>query len=387
MRVAPSRVDAVDVARGVALIGMMLAHLGPVWLDGDPPIGQMVVGGRAAPLFAMLAGVALTLVHRRDPGGVGSVRATLARALLLIALGLSLGSIDGMPVLIILAFYGLLIVAALPFRQLPTAVLVPMTIFWTLVSGVVVVGLQVVQPPVDAGQAEVSEVAHPVALLGELLVFGAYPAVAWFSYVLVGLVVGRLDLRNLAVAWRLAAVGAGLLGTTTAAGWALIRTEVVDDPYGLGWRMLFGGRYRRAEWNDLLQVGEHTSTPLNLVSAIGSALLVIGLCALAVRLPWSRLLLTPLRSAGAMTLTLYTVHVLWFWRIVEGSDEAGGPRLGSYGDWLLQVVVLCALAAAWQRWVGRGPLESVVRLLTVPRSARRSRKNAPVDDRGVDSVG
>nr|WP_254451119.1 DUF418 domain-containing protein [Aeromicrobium stalagmiti] len=151
--------------------------------------------------------------------------------------------------------------------------------------------------------------------------------------------------------------------------------------------MLFGGRYRRAEWNDLLQVGEHTSTPLNLVSAIGSALLVIGLCALAVRLPWSRLLLTPLRSAGAMTLTLYTVHVLWFWRIVEGSDEAGGPRLGSYGDWLLQVVVLCALAAAWQRWVGRGPLESVVRLLTVPRSARRSRKNAPVDDRGVDSVG
>ncbi|MRJ78046.1 DUF1624 domain-containing protein [Aeromicrobium sp. SMF47] len=368
---APSRVEAVDVARGVALIGMMLAHLGPVWSGTDPPLGQMIAGGRAAPLFALLAGVSLTLVQRRDPDGVGSVRATVVRGILLVALGLSLGAVEDMPVLIILAFYGLLIVAALPFRRLPTPWLAAVAVSWTLLSGFLVVGAEVLHAPVDAGQAEASDLQHPLSLLRELTVFGAYPALAWFSYVLVGLLVGRLDLRRAAVAWRLVVVGAALTAATLAAGWFLVRTGALDDPLGLGWRSLFAGRHRQAEWNDLLQVGEHTSTPLNLLSATGSALLVIGLCALAVRVPWARLVLTPLRAAGMMTLSLYTVHVLWFWRLASTRDDTLGPREGGYDDWLLQVVVLCLAAVAWQRWIGRGPLEWLIRVASVRGTTRQ----------------
>ena len=98
------RVDAVDLARGFALVGMMLVHVGPYWIDRNPPLGHIVAGGRAAPLFALLAGVALSLVHDRDPRGAGSTRATLIRAVLLIALGLGLGSLQWASVMM-LAYY------------------------------------------------------------------------------------------------------------------------------------------------------------------------------------------------------------------------------------------------------------------------------------------
>jgi uncharacterized membrane protein YeiB len=364
------RVEAVDLARGIALIGMMLVHVGPFWIERNPPIGHVVAGGRAAPLFAMLAGVALTLVHDRDPRGAGSTRATLIRAVLLIALGLGLGSLHDMPVLIILAFYGLLIVVALPFRRLSTRALLILAGIWAVAAPVVVLWARIAHAPVESGQAEWSDLKHPVDLFMELVVWGTYPAAVWFAYVLVGLALGRLDLRRAAVAWRVAAEGAALLAMTLLAGWFLIRTGALDDRYDLGWRQLFAETfwpYEPAHWNDLLRVGSHTSTPLNVIGAIGSAVLVVGLCALALRLPWARLSLTPIRAAGAMTLTLYTVHVLWAWRLrvdyMDDHDGLGGE--GSYRDWLIQVVVLCLAAALWQRFIGKGPLEWLMRRLSV----------------------
>lgn len=374
------RVDAVDVARGVALIGMMLTHLGPRWRGENPPIGDLLAGGRAAPLFAMLAGVALTIVHERDPRGAGSTRATWIRAVLLVALGLWLGSLDEMPILIILAFYGLMLVVALPFRRLSTRALLVVATVWAVAMPVLVVWAQIAHAPVEAGQAELSDLRHPLDLLMELLVWGSYPAAVWFAYVLVGLAVGRLDLRRTAVAGRLVAAGAVLLVLTLAAGLILIRTGAVHDRHELGWRLLFAERFwpfEPAHWDDLLLVGAHTSTPLNVLSAIGSVILVIGLAPLVVRLPWARLLLTPVRAAGTMTLTLYAAHALWFWRISVTHDDLDGPRTGSYRDWLLQVVVLCAAAALWQRLIGKGPLEWVIRRLSVWGESARARKNAP----------
>jgi len=200
--------------------------------------------------------------------------------------------------------------------------------------------------------------------------------------VLVGLGIGRLDLRELRTAVRITAGGAVLLATTLAIGLVGIAREAFGETGVQGWRLLFvhgDYPYVPARWEELWLVGEHTSRPLNVLSAIGSALLVIGVCALVVRIPWARLVLTPLRSAGAMTLTLYTIHVLVTWRLAIRAAESPDPsaQLDSYGDWWLQVVVLCALATVWQRYVGRGPLESVVRLVSVPRAGVRERRNAP----------
>ncbi len=372
------RIEAVDLARGFALVGMMFTHIGPPWIGEDPPVGDMLAGGRAAPLFAMLAGVALTIVHLRDPRGAGSTKATWIRAALLVVLGLALGSLEHVPVYIILVYYGVMIVVVLPFRRLTTRSLVILGTVWAIVVPIPLLWAQRAHDTVITDQTEWADVRHPGQLLMEVGVWGVYPITVWIAYVLIGLAVGRLDLRSAAVAWRLLAVGAGLVATTVALGWAAIRNDVFSDRTG-GWRILFAGRTypdQQPDWNELWLVGQHTSRPLGMLSTIGSAILIIGLCALLVRLPWVRLVLTPIRIAGAMTLTLYTIHVLWAWRwrVDYLQEHPNQFELHTYGDWLLQVLVLCAAATAWGLLVGKGPIEWLVRRLSV---WQRDEKSAP----------
>ncbi|MDR7086556.1 putative membrane protein YeiB [Aeromicrobium panaciterrae] len=364
-----SRIEAVDLARGLALIGMMFTHIGPHWMNKNPPVGDVIAGGRAAPLFALLAGVALTIVHQRDPRGAGSTRATWIRAVLLIALGLALGSLEHVPMFIILAYYGVMIVLVLPFRRLSTTWLFVLGTVWALVAPVVLLWAQR-EKQVYTQQTEWADLQHPGELFMEIVVWGIYPVGVWIAYVLIGMAIGRLDLRSVKVAWRLVATGVALVVSTLAAGMVAIKAGVFDDLLDGTWRGLFVGPvypYERPTWDELLLVGQHTSRPLGMLSAIGSAILVVGLCALLVKVPWARLVLTPVRAAGAMTLTLYTVHVLWSWRLRVDflHDHPGGVHEGTYEIWLLQVVVLAAAATIWSLSFGKGPLEWLVRRLSV----------------------
>lgn len=373
-----SRIEAVDLARGLALIGMMYTHIGPHWIGEDPPVGDLIAGGRAAPLFAMLAGVALTIVHERDPRGAGSMRATWIRAVILIALGLALGSLEHVPMYIILAYYGVMIVIVLPFRRLPTSWLFGLAFVWAILAPVLLLWAQR-EKQVFAGQTEWKDLQHPGELFMEIFVWGIYPVGVWIAYALIGMAIGRLDLRDTATAWRLVAAGAALVVSTLSLGMAAIRAGKFDDLMDGSWHVLFLGPsypYEQTTWDELLLVGQHTSRPLGVISAMGSAILVVGLCALLVKVPWARLALTPVRAAGAMTLTLYTVHVLWSWRLKVDflNDHPDGFQEGDTGIWLLQVVALAAAATIWSLTLGKGPLEWLVRRLSV---WGRKEKSAP----------
>ena len=60
------RLQAVDAARGVALIGMMAVHVLPgTDADGGVSLTHELARGRASAAFAVLAGVAIALAHRR----------------------------------------------------------------------------------------------------------------------------------------------------------------------------------------------------------------------------------------------------------------------------------------------------------------------------------
>src|SRR6478609_636998 len=97
-QVAPGRVVGVDVARALALLGMMATHLLPGIEGTHVPWTQQVAGGRASALFAVLAGVSVALVSgRKMPVHGGERRAAsvrlVVRALLIGALGLALGTV------------------------------------------------------------------------------------------------------------------------------------------------------------------------------------------------------------------------------------------------------------------------------------------------------
>src|SRR5690606_31645562 len=94
----PGRVAGVDLARGLAVIGMFAAHLlatGGGWVWSDPSTWVSIVDGRSSILFATLAGGSTGLVTggrtALDRAHMGAARGRIAlRAALLLVLGILL---------------------------------------------------------------------------------------------------------------------------------------------------------------------------------------------------------------------------------------------------------------------------------------------------------
>ena len=134
------RLLGVDVARSLALIGMMSVHIFFPAFDADGSMhpAYVIAAGRSAALFATLAGVGIALASggstpydgRRLRGARAGV---LARSVLLVALGLQLGRVDSPP-LVILAFYGLLFVLAIPFLAMSARGLAVLALSCALVT-------------------------------------------------------------------------------------------------------------------------------------------------------------------------------------------------------------------------------------------------------------
>lgn len=365
LRRAPSRVAGVDVARGVALLGMAAVHVLPGQdADGSASWTDEVFAGRSAALFAVLAGVGLALASRRP--GARDALALVVRAVLIGLVGLWLGD-AGSGVAVILAYYAVLFVLALPWLRAGPRVLLVSAAVVAVVVPFVSQAVRDDLPERDVASPVLGDLGDPAQLLSELLVTGYYPATSWIAYLLVGMAVGRLALLRTGTAVRLAGAGAalalaahglsalllGLLGghDRIAAQLRLPPGTTVEEVVAEG---RFGSVPTTTPWW-LATDAPHSTTPLDLAATTGTALLALGLALLlAGAVP---LVLHPLAAAGSMPLSLYTAHV-W----VLGATDTEDPTQYYW----LQVGLALLLAVLWRRTVGRGPLESVVALVVRP---------------------
>jgi uncharacterized membrane protein YeiB len=306
------------------------------------------VNGRSSILFATLAGVSIALLsgRSRPADGIDLVRARLriaVRAAWIFAIGAVLEWLHTF-VAVILGVYAVLFVLALPFLRWP-----PSRLFVT--AGTIAVA----GPPLNALGGQVLSVADAEShYVAELLVTGAYPAMLWLAFVLVGLGVGRLDLRVGGVRARLAGAGAAAAVLGYGGGWVSTRALGEGVPSS-GPEEGFASPVGEWEASWMTGAEPHSGTTFELVGSCGFAVLVIAGClVVADRLP---LLTAPLRAVGAMALSVYSAQIVVLWALI---DE-GSARPQGVGLWL--VFLVCALAGAglWRAWLGRGPLE---RLLT-----------------------
>jgi hypothetical protein len=357
------RLIGLDVARCLALLGMVATHV----LDERTPAGdlttaQWLAGGRASALFAVLAGVSLALMTREPLRGRPLALRTAgiaARALLIGLLGLLLGGLDT-GIAVILTYYGVLFVLGLPFTFLGVRALLPLTVAWVALAPVVSHLVRPHLPERGFDSPTFEQLADPGQLLSELLLTGYYPVVPWLAYLLAGLVLGRLDLRDPALLGGLALGGlsVALLATQVSRTFA-DPARAADNATGM-----FGVTPPDGDWSWLLLVAPHSATPFDLAQTIGSAVLVIALCLLAERLlprP-ANAALAVLFGAGTATLTLYSLHVVMRTEAVWPPEEPS--------TYVLHVVVLLAIGATLRLLRLRGPLESVASLPV--RLARRS---------------
>jgi uncharacterized membrane protein len=362
------RLVGLDVARCLALLGMVATHvLDARTPDGEVATAQLLAGGRASALFAVLAGVSLALMTREPLRGrpLALRSAGIAgRAVLIALLGLLLGGLDS-GVAVILTYYGVLFVLGLPFTFLRLRTLVPLTVGWVVVAPAVSHLVRPHLPERGFDSPSFEQLADPGQLASELLLTGYYPVVPWLAYLLAGIALGRLDLRDTSLLGALALGGLGTAVLATRVSGALVDPAVASEN-ATG---MYGTTPADGDWDWLLVVAPHSATPFDLAQTIGSAVLVICACLLLERLLPRAVtaVLAVVLGAGAATLTLYSLHVVMLTPQVWPEEEPSA--------YVSHVVVLLALGAVLRLLRRRGPLEAVAGL-----PVRLARSAATGDD-------
>jgi len=335
----PGRIAGVDLARGIAIVGMLAAHLletADAFVWSDPRTWTALVDGRSSILFATLAGVSIGLVTGgRVPlsgSSMSVARGRIAlRAAMLLVLGILL-ILTGVPVYVILPAYAILFLIALPFTRMPARTVVATAVVLALV-------MPFLQPVLDG----LPLWRMPFSPELDAFIGWHYPFTIWIAFVLAGLGVARAGITRVSVQVRMLCAG----GASAVVGYTLSALPAPVD-----------GGY----WASVWSADPHSSGLLEVVGSGGFAIAVLAACLLLCRLRPLKVITLPLRAGGAMPLTAYAAQLV-IWAIVAGvvlgdtSDLVGFRALEPF--WPLTVGTLLG-CTAWALLVGRGPLEWVL---------------------------
>ncbi|MET7487218.1 DUF418 domain-containing protein [Streptomyces sp. NPDC005538] len=377
---SPGRLVGIDLARGLAVLGMYAAHVGP-----DPTIGGPLgfvlelPRGRASALFALLAGFSLVLITGRPHPRTGragrqAVGRVVIRSVVLMALGYALTALHT-DVDVILSFYGLLFLAVLPLYRLSARTLAVIAGAGALVLPQV---LYVIRRSIEGGDwADTVIAGDPLARITgtdgfmELLFTGEYPVLTWMSFVVAGMAVARLDLAGGRTLARLACTGGALALIGYGGSWLAL--HFVPHARGTVAAATDGVSPGSAWWSDtvgqlidgtpadwLLVGAPHSQTTFSILGNTGVALVVVAACvAAADRMPRLLRLATPVTALGMVALTAYVLHIVAI-RVV-GMREETGPALLTL---LLFTATALLFATLWTRHFRRGPLEQLLHAAT-----------------------
>ena len=359
-RVTGSRVPGLDAARGLAVLGMVIAHsmLTPTWGSG-PAALLGFVHGRSGILFATVAGVSLAIISggSRKLGGDDLLRAratVLGRAVVLLLIA---GALSMIPttIQVILASYAFWFVLSLPALRWRPRTLLVVACCLALVGKLLVTGLPLWIPTWGYGSPDLGGNFVPT-----LLATTVSPALVWMAFVLAGMALGRFGLDNVR-----ALRGFLVAGLVLFAGFAAPFVISAGSP-----APLFNDIQRSAtsttgidrttdpatgiDWQRALWSFEPNSgTVFEVFSSGGLALALIAGLVLLGRLPGSRWVLLPLTGVGSMALTAYVIHVV----VLSDAQPEGLVTDGGPGGWLcLGLVVACG---AWSQVFVSGPLEQL----------------------------
>lgn len=353
----PRRIIGVDVARGLAMIGMFGAHLHVPRevTTADPSTYLGLVHGRSAILFALLAGVSLAIVTGGQRPVTGRAITdfrlrTLVRAVLLFILG-GLLSMLGTPVAVILEAYAALFVLVLP------------TLTWSVKRLWIAVGVLTVLGPVVTIAFRTATYGLGVPLYGAWGIgFGEYyPVATWLVFPLAGIAIGRTDLRSARVAVRFvvggtvaAVVGyvAGHLASQSSAA-NVVTTDFFSNGELPPASEVFAD-LPRTVLAELLTADPHTGTPFEIVGSGGFVIAVLGLCLLVARTR-ARNVLAPVAAVGALSLTVYAAHIVALRFILDDLYiDISLDYFAAFTFWAL------VGAMAWRLAFGKGPLERAI---------------------------
>ena len=436
-----------DVARALAILGMVGAHVATTADEVrllEPGTWSALVHGRSSILFAVLAGISISLmtgrtsIPRRDD--LPRLRLNLiGRGAAVFLIGIAL-ELLGTPVAVILTVYGLVYVAAIPMLR------------WRVRHLLMAAGiLAVAGPPLLALVRALSLGATGPGT--DMVLFGTYPITVWLAFVLAGMAIGRMRLDTVRTAaallvagvvfavggYGLGALGGALMPTGVDDGSSIVDGSGIDgsgseempppipaseadlddaicDPWG-------GGEYYcypQPSQSDPTMTPSGSSSPVideemesmsgwaaysqalaeqlpaeSVVTALvssgphsGGTAEILGSGGFAVALIGACLLLSrplrwvmlPLAALGSMPLTAYSAHIV---AIVVIAGPAGLPEGEHVWGWFALWMLLAT--TVWAMTLGQGPLEKLVARAAAAMSAGTAPAPAAVDRPRVDA--
>lgn len=397
------RAGGPDLARGLALLGIAMANtIG--WLRGTEwtvllkqadatgadrfvdVIASLTIDNRGFPLFALLFGYGIGILHRRSVARGERARTFLARTarrhLVLLALGLAHGILlfsgDILASYAIIGMLCALLVTARKRWLLPLAAILttPLLVFWGWADGTI--GLWGMDGYDDASAATYLE-GLEIRAWDMLYVVGSSLAsdLGLLGPMVIGALAARIHLfeqvrpnRDILVPLTAVGIAVGLVGAVP-----LTAVLVIDPHHDWLYNEIALG---------ILGVIHQFSGVIGALGAAAAAALIADHVRRSNGPPGTPGLGVPARAVyavealGAMALTAYVAQSAVFMALFPPYALDLGDRVGSAGaaaivvvSWLAMVVVAVLLRRAGRR----GPLEVVLRKLggaTSPRSAGKA---------------
>ncbi|MBN7820044.1 DUF418 domain-containing protein [Bowmanella yangjiangensis] len=353
-----SRNQGFDLARALALFGMVIVNFKLVMGAEQGQAHWLyltsLLEGRAAALFVILAGIGIALISAKaqQNGSLSQRRQVqtdiFTRGVLLLGIGLAYITIWPADILHFYGCYFMLaaLVCFVPDRRLLQLAIALMLLF----------PLMLLLVDYDRHWDWTTLTYHNMwsldGLWRRILFNGFHPVIPWLAFLLFGLWLGRRSWYKPATQRVLLLLGVSLWLIAEGLSWlgSQLLASVISDPVEL------------AEASILVSTDMIPPMPLYMLSASGSALVVICLCQYVANS--APRLCSPLIKTGQMALSLYVAHVI----LGMGTLEA----LGMLGNQTIEMALLAAgvfslfaivLSVICLSLFERGPLEWLFRLL------------------------
>src|SRR5690625_4218090 len=282
------RIVGVDIARGLAILGMYIAHVGHS-VDGvDSPAWFIVADGRPSALFAILAGLSIALFTGRQevPHGTALVRGWLrvaSRAVVIFIVGVLLMML-GTPVAVILPSYAVAFLLVTPFLSVRPGLVAVAAGAAAVVGPTLLAGLT--ESPTGGASPVERALGTDGNFVLDLLLTGHYPALVWVAYMLLGLFLGRLDLGTARVQALVGTTGVGLVVLGHGLSDVLLSALAPTDPVTY----------------QLIRADPHADSTFELLGNAGAAMLTLAVVLALTTWPATarvaRVVLFPVAAAG-----------------------------------------------------------------------------------------
>lgn len=378
------RVVAIDLARFIAIVGMMAAHL--LTSVAYLPWMENVTSGFPSTLFAVLGGFGVVFASRKylSQGRVAaSLVAGSTRGLVVVAIGVVMEVFPDHPIAVILVYYGFAIMVASALVLIPTGPLLGLVALASVGGPLLLVAARGwTENLTSAGMLDYSS-AWTFAT--SIFLTGTYPVVTWSVYLAIGIVVSRGILaprppgrgRLVTMAFGAGGAIAFLVGevTTTlrinAISPALAQVNAMSEQeISQALRSNMFGAPFNGGWDAILIASPHSGSTADILRTAGAAVLLICVLALVFSfIPRTPLALQPLIKVGATPLTVYVLHIalsayaLWIYSLTSGPanwwEALGSSKIMAASFWW-QLGIILGLGIYWTITQRRGPLERFV---------------------------